>query len=108
MSEKGGIQIHIKDRGVGLKVEQADEILQKFRQADRSLTRQHEGIGLGLPIAKGLIILHGGELVLTPRMDLYGGLIATVILPKELRMINDSSYPIVKKPGKITPKAILQ
>jgi signal transduction histidine kinase len=39
--------------------------LEPFRQIDGSLSRQHQGTGLGLPLAKRLTELHGGTLEIT-------------------------------------------
>lgn len=36
--------------------------LQPFRQVNGELTRRHEGTGLGLPLAKAMMELHGGKL----------------------------------------------
>lgn len=52
----------IQDTGIGLKQEEQVIIFDKFRQADFSSTRQFEGIGLGLPIAKELVELHDGRI----------------------------------------------
>ena len=37
--------------------------LQPFGQVDNALTRRHQGTGLGLPLAKTLVELHGGTLM---------------------------------------------
>jgi two-component system, cell cycle sensor histidine kinase DivJ len=41
--------------------------MQPFGQVQSTYARDHQGTGLGLPIAKGLIELHGGKLVMTSR-----------------------------------------
>ena len=57
--------LSISDTGIGIPAEQIERIFQPFEQVADHLTREHEGTGLGLPIAKALIELHGGELVLS-------------------------------------------
>ena len=52
-----------------------------FGQVARSQTRQHEGTGLGLPLTKALVELHGGDLELQSEID--AGTTVTVHLPKE-------------------------
>ncbi len=56
------IVISVKDNGIGIQKEKQDLIFQRFRQVDKSLTRSHEGSGLGLSIVKSLVELHGGTL----------------------------------------------
>jgi signal transduction histidine kinase len=63
--KSGDLVLSIKDTGIGIPPEQIDRIFQPFEQVADHLTREHEGTGLGLPIAKALIELHGGELVLS-------------------------------------------
>lgn len=60
----GGAIICVSDTGVGMTAEQIDTALVQFGQADHSLDRGHGGTGLGLPIAKAITELHGGELLL--------------------------------------------
>jgi signal transduction histidine kinase/ActR/RegA family two-component response regulator len=58
------IEIHfwVKDTGIGIKDEHKDSIFDSFTQADGSLTRQHEGTGLGTTISKKIIELMGGRI----------------------------------------------
>jgi signal transduction histidine kinase len=52
----------VVDTGIGMCAEQIPIALEPFRQIDGSLSRQYEGTGLGLPLAKRLTELHGGAL----------------------------------------------
>jgi signal transduction histidine kinase len=61
----GGLQMSIQDTGIGITREHLQKVLEPFQQVHDPLTRHNDGVGLGLPIAKALIGLHGGELRLT-------------------------------------------
>ncbi len=52
----------VEDRGIGIPPSELPHIFEKFHRVDRSLSRQVEGIGLGLYIAKNLVELHGGKI----------------------------------------------
>jgi two-component system cell cycle sensor histidine kinase PleC len=56
------IVVSIHDTGVGMSEEEIRVALAPFGQADASRTRWREGSGLGLPIAKALVDLHGGTI----------------------------------------------
>jgi PAS domain S-box-containing protein len=60
---KGGLALCISDTGIGMRREDIPLALEPFRQLDNSFTRRYEGTGLGLPLAKALIELHGGRLI---------------------------------------------
>jgi signal transduction histidine kinase len=53
---------HIKDSGIGVPEDQLERIFKRFYQVESPLRRQHEGMGLGLSIAKELVELHGGRI----------------------------------------------
>jgi signal transduction histidine kinase len=53
--------------------------LQPFGQIDSRMTRKYQGTGLGLPLTKSMIELHGGQLSL--ESEVGRGTVATVWLP---------------------------
>lgn len=58
----GGATVLIRDNGVGMSQEEILVALTPFGQVDGSRSRWREGTGLGLPIAKALVELHGGDI----------------------------------------------
>ena len=52
----------VADTGIGMKSEEIPIALQPFRQIDSALNRRYEGTGLGLPLGRTLVQLHGGFL----------------------------------------------
>jgi two-component system, cell cycle sensor histidine kinase PleC len=77
----GGIALTVTDTGIGLAPEDIPRALQPFRQIDNSLSRIHQGTGLGLPLAKALAELHGGTLAIESEPD--RGTSVTVTFPPE-------------------------
>ncbi len=57
----GWVAISVADTGIGIPPEQIDNALSAFGQVDNPFTRSQEGTGLGLPIVKSLVELHGGR-----------------------------------------------
>lgn len=61
--DKGGsIVIRVKDTGIGIPEDKQEFIFERFRQVDKSLTRDHEGSGIGLSLVKSLVEMHGGTI----------------------------------------------
>ncbi len=79
------LRISVTDRGCGISEEDIPRALTPFTQLDGSLSRQHEGTGLGLPLAKHLTELHGG--VLTIESELGQGTTVHIELPLS-RVVN--------------------
>lgn len=52
----------LSDNGIGINKEQQQELFKKFYQIDTSVTREHQGSGLGLSICKGIIETLGGKI----------------------------------------------
>ncbi|HZF33029.1 MAG TPA: CHASE2 domain-containing protein, partial [Candidatus Angelobacter sp.] len=60
----GDCLLVIADNGIGIPADQLDKVVKPFHQADASLARKYEGVGLGLSLAAGLMELHGGSLAI--------------------------------------------
>lgn len=58
------LTISVKDSGIGISAENIEEIFQPFRQLDNTSRRVHEGVGLGLAIAKKILSIMDSELVI--------------------------------------------
>jgi signal transduction histidine kinase len=55
------IEFVVSDNGIGIPVDQIERIFDPLIQVDRSWHEQ-QGVGLGLPVARGLVELHGGTI----------------------------------------------
>jgi two-component system cell cycle sensor histidine kinase PleC len=62
---QGGVCITVHDSGIGMDEKGLVRALEPFGQIDSPQARKHGGTGLGLPLSKSLIELHGGRFELT-------------------------------------------
>ena len=60
--EAGGIVIYVEDSGPGIGEGDRDRIFERFEQGGDIMTEKPEGTGLGLPIAKAIILRQGGSI----------------------------------------------
>ena len=58
----GSLEVTVTDTGIGMAGHEIATALSPFGQVDSSMARKHEGAGLGLPLTRGLMTLHGGDL----------------------------------------------
>ncbi|HVW29245.1 MAG TPA: CheR family methyltransferase [Polyangiaceae bacterium] len=58
---EGQAQLTVCDTGMGIRPEVLPQLFSRFVQADRSVTRTHGGLGLGLAIVRHIVEAHGGE-----------------------------------------------
>jgi signal transduction histidine kinase len=56
------VRVTVSDSGLGIPPDKLDVVFQEFTQVDTSPTRKAGGTGLGLPISRSLVQMHGGRL----------------------------------------------
>jgi len=86
VDKKKGLALTIADTGVGIPREDLDRVLEPFEQVDSSLSRHHEGTGLGLPLVRAMMELHDGTVELKSTLGVGTQVIIT--LPAE-RLVYD-------------------
>jgi signal transduction histidine kinase len=96
MAPRDRLQITVRDTGIGIAPEHLARVLEPFAQVDGSLSRKHDGTGLGLPLVKAMMALHGGTLELASAVG--AGTVATLVFPPE-RVLRCSAEEIA--PGAV-------
>jgi len=76
-----GLEVTVADDGIGIDPTDIPRVLEAFEQVESSLSREHEGTGLGLPLVKAMIDSHGGELRLESALGV--GTRATLVFPPQ-------------------------
>jgi signal transduction histidine kinase len=71
--------IRVSDTGIGIAEENIMRVLEPFIQVESATARSHEGLGLGLPLVKRIMNLHGGTIEI--ESTLGKGTTVTVTLP---------------------------
>ncbi len=77
----GALWLSVHDTGIGMSGEELAKALEPWGQIDSALGRGHVGTGLGLPLTKSLIELHGGRLDVVSTPD--RGTTMTLVFPPE-------------------------
>ncbi len=77
----GRFAFSVSDTGIGMAAEDIPTALEPFGQLDNPAANTEEGTGLGLPLTKALVELHGGTITLESAAG--KGTTATVVLPRE-------------------------
>lgn len=79
MTPNGDLDITISDTGIGMDQLGIETALTTFGQIQSEITQANEGSGLGIPLTKGLVEAHGGQLFIDSEMNV--GTTVTVRLP---------------------------
>jgi len=92
--------IEIIDTGIGISTEQQQFIYDRFYQTDNSLTREHEGSGIGLALTKELLNLMNGEIEVESGSGIGSGF--TIKLPIQILpdFSDKTKDKIIKNVGK--------
>ena len=102
----GGQYLSVKDTGSGIPEHEIPIVLASFGQGSNSIKSAEQGAGLGLPIAKNLIDLHGGTFTLKSTVRI--GTEVVVTFPPErimaaLAPLSEDSPPLQPQPSRATP-----
>lgn len=81
LNDNGSLTIVIGDNGIGMDKDELTKALSKFGQVNAGMDREQEGTGLGLPLSKKLMELHGGTLDVESTKG--EGTLVTLTFPKE-------------------------
>ncbi len=81
--QRDGVQINVKDTGIGMSNEQIEKLFRDFSQADPSTTRRFGGSGLGLAISQRLANMMGGAIMVESSPGI--GSTFSLWLPREPR-----------------------
>ncbi|MGB8274420.1 MAG: ATP-binding protein [Alphaproteobacteria bacterium] len=87
------VRVDVADTGIGMRPEDVPLALSAFGQIDNSLARRFEGAGLGLPLIKALVALHGGTMAIDSALD--RGTTVSVMLPTRTAA-RASSSPVAR------------
>lgn len=82
-SSVGSIGIGVTDTGIGIAEDKIETVFQPFGQVSDVMTRDHQGTGLGLPLTRRFMELHGGALDLVSTVG--AGTCVTAWLPPDRR-----------------------
>jgi signal transduction histidine kinase len=75
----GEVEVRVADRGPGVPRERSERVFEAFTQADQGTARQHEGLGIGLFLARRIMSAHGGRIRYADRPG--GGSVFSLVFP---------------------------
>ena len=81
-----GLSVTVADTGIGISEDDLERVLKPFEQVDSSLSLLHPGTGLGLPLVKAIMEMHGGALRLESKLG--EGTAVTVVFPTERAIVD--------------------
>ena len=97
------VRIRVRDTGIGISPERVRTIFEPFVQVNRSLTRPHDGVGLGLSIARDLARGMDGDL--TVESTPASGSTFILTLPRERRPSDQGARPLDREAARFGARA---
>jgi signal transduction histidine kinase/CheY-like chemotaxis protein len=101
----GFVQIAVHDTGIGITPENQPRVFEEFQQVQDTLNRSYQGTGLGLPISKRLVEMHGGRMWLESTPGEGSTFIFTVPIAKAAR--RDSEFVAPRLSGDAAMVAVI-
>jgi signal transduction histidine kinase len=92
-----GFCLSVADTGIGIAPDKIAVVLTPFGQVETGFARKYQGIGLGLPLTKRLVELHGGSLQIASELNV--GTTITVRLPATRLSAAPPERPLAHKAG---------
>ena len=84
----GSFNISVRDSGPGISERDQLLIFEEFRQADSSVTKEKGGTGLGLPIARRIVEMHGGKLWVASKLGEGSTFFVTLPIKAKTPIVN--------------------
>jgi PAS domain S-box-containing protein len=88
------LTLSINDNGSGIKNRDLDRVLEPFAQVRESSEIAHEGTGLGLPLAKRFMEMHGGKLMLESQIGI--GTTVILVFPARRSILRQDAENVVE------------
>ncbi len=98
------VELSVSDTGIGISATDLARLFQPFTQVDSSLTRKHEGSGLGLALVKELAELHGGQIRV--QSEVGQGSTFTVSLPWQPDALAWETLAALEQPTETAPVTV--
>tara|TARA_R110002110_G_scaffold89674_2_gene233469 strand:- start:1019 stop:2461 length:1443 start_codon:yes stop_codon:yes gene_type:complete len=89
---QGNFGLTVKDTGIGIKRDDVERIFEPFIQVENAMSRSHHGTGLGLPLVRKIMSLHGGTIEL--ESEVGQGTVAIATFPKSRFVAPDATGDI--------------
>lgn len=100
-TENGGQLVSVRDSGPGIPKEEIPKVMQAFGQGSLAHKTAEGGTGLGLPIVKNLVEIHGGTFELTS--EVRKGTVVTAYFPRQRVLEPAMPIPVPKSRAKPAP-----
>jgi two-component system, sensor histidine kinase ChiS len=102
--------IRVKDTGIGIPEDRINLIFDRFYQVDASITREHEGTGIGLALTKELVELHKGTIAASSKVNVGTEILISLPLDTngsgKTETVESSAKDILPDQAGSTPEAI--
>lgn len=94
--DRRNLLMGVRDTGIGIRPEDIPIVFEQFRQIDGSLNRRAGGTGLGMPITKNLVELHGGTIWVESVLGMGTTFWFTIPLTQDIRNLPETG-PLVER-----------